>query len=324
MVDGFSPMARKLLSTDPISAFRDLRDVVHHVLRMVDVLGIYRGKRAPTAQHRRLARGLVSELNVRFLARQLSAARLRDFQCASYLLQLSKEATPRKFRATVSAMDWQLVGETIGDQWKDLPHDAEVLLHVGASVPACQAEIARVVMNNVQRIESFPPRLVLFAPEAAVKHVQGEGAIRLAHHGHVAWYFGVPVLAWFYENHRDLLVPLLKPSLAATARSLSEADPSWYRKAAPYIELLGKTAPRLPSACLGWRCRRRSRKRLVGLSSSRWRSSASRCSACCFEPEPSGWTGRSGAGTAKEVSEVICAPRLQPQLTRTVVESDQA
>ena len=243
MVERFIPIAQNLLAEDPVSAYRDLDDIAWHVLRMLDFLGVYVGKLAPKARHRALAAKMLEAVTPSRLAEQLSASPLRRFQHTSYLLAFMARAAPAKFRATVSTMDWTCIAETIGQQWRNLPHDAEVLFGVAYGARSCRETLKETIHANLHRIEAFPPRLVLMAPLAAYEHVERGGLIRLTQHDHVDWLFGIGVIAYFAEDHPDLLEAVLKPSVVTTGRVLSSAHPSWYKEAADYLSVIAQAAP---------------------------------------------------------------------------------
>lgn len=238
MIEGFIPTAQKLLSKDPISAFGDLSEIVMHVLRMVDDFGVYVGQLAPKSRHRALARKMFQRVKPAHLGEQLSSSRLRQFQNTSFLLAFMAQAAPAKFRATAATMDWMHIAETIGDQWRNLPHEAEVLFGVAYQAESCREKIERVIHDNLHRIEAFPPRLVLIAPNAAYRHAEQGGLIRLAHHDHVDWRFGVAAITCFAEESPNLLESILKPSEITTGRVFSNAHPSWYDEAADYVHLI--------------------------------------------------------------------------------------
>lgn len=243
MVERFIPIAQKLLSEDPISAFRDLDDIASHVLRMLDVLGVYVGKLAPKPRHRALAARMLEAVTPSRLAEQLSASPLRRFQHMSFLLAFMARAAPAKFRATVFTMDWTRIADTIGHQWRNLPHEAEILFGVAYGAKSCRETLKDSIRANLPRIEAFPPRLALMAPLAAYEHVERGGLIRLTQHDHVDWLFGVGVIARFAEDHPDLLEAVLKPSEVPTGRVLSSAHPSWYAEAADYVSVIAQAAP---------------------------------------------------------------------------------
>lgn len=243
MFESFIPTAQKLLSRDPVSAFGDLFHIAHQVLRVLDLLGIFVGKAAPKSHHRRLAREIMQGLSSSRLAELLSASELRQFQNTGYLLTFLASAAPAKYRATVAAMDWARIAETIGDHWRDLPHEPEVLFGIAYHAGTCRETIARVIHDNLHRIEAFPPRLVLMAPNAAFTHAERGGLIRLTRYSHVDWRFGVAVLAYFSDERPNLLNAILEPSEITTGRVFSNAHPSWYREAADYVQLIRETAP---------------------------------------------------------------------------------
>lgn len=243
MFERFIPKAQKLLLQDPISAFGDLFRIAHDVLRMLDVFGIYKGRSAPKPRHRALAKKLLHRVKPSRLAEQLSASRLRDFQNTGFLLDFMAEATPAKFRSTVAAMDWSHIAATIGDQWKNLPHDAEVLFGIAYQAKHSQDKIVQVIHDNLYRIEAFPPRLVIVAPNAAYEHAERGGLIRLAQYDQVDLQFGVAVIACFAEKRPNLLEAVLKPSEISTGRLFSSTHPSAYAESAEYVHLLREKAP---------------------------------------------------------------------------------
>ena len=243
MLSHFIPTARKLLSRDTVSAFRDLFHLATDVLRMLDVLGLYVGRMAPTARHRALARQMLQDVVPLRLAEELSGGGLRQFQNTGFLLAFMQRAAPAKFRATVAAMDWTRIADAIGDYWRNLPHEAEVLFGVAYRAEDSRKKLAQVIYDNLHRIEAFPARLVFFARSAAYKHAEGGGVIRLAQHDHVDWWFGVAAIACFAEERPALVEVILRPSETTTGRVLSQAHSSWYAEAADYVDLLKTIVP---------------------------------------------------------------------------------
>ena len=243
MVERFVPIAQKLLADDPISAFRDLDDIAGQVLRMFDPLGIYVGRLAPKPRQRELAAKLLQAIKPSRLTAQLSSRRTREFQHTSFLLAFMARAVPAKFRSTVALMDWMRIAESIGPNWRNLPHEAEVLIGVAYGAKPSHKMLAELISANLHRIEAFPPRLVMVAPTAAYQHVAQGGQIRLTQHDHVDWRFGTGVVSYFANDWPDLLEFVLAPSEAATGRVLSNAHPSWYDEAAGYIGVVAGAAP---------------------------------------------------------------------------------
>ena len=244
MLDSFLPIAQRLLSRDPVSAFGDLHDILLFLLRMIDYFGTYVGHRAPTVRHRSLASKLLESVHISSIAVQLSSIRLRDFRTTGLLLAFIARAEPPKFRAIVTAMDWRRIAESIGEQWTDLPRDAEILLEIAYSVTACSDTIVNLIHDYSCRIDEFPPSLAVIAPRAAFNHAKNGGVIRLSKHGHVDWHYGAEVIRCFAETRHDLLEDVLRTSDATTARVFSEPHPSFYEKAEDYVELLKSVSPR--------------------------------------------------------------------------------
>ncbi len=245
MVEGFMPTAQEMLEKYPISIFHSFYGVAWHVLRMFDPLNIYVGKLAPKQRQRKLAAKILQKVKPALLANQLSASRLRDFQEVSSLLSFMSKATPAKFCSVVALMDWERIANTIGKHWENLPHEAEVLLGIAYSHSATPSRqrLVNWIDDNAYRIKLFPPRLALIAPKTAYNHVEQGKQVRLAQHGHVEWAFGVGVIAYFATDRPELLKQLLTPFEIEMGRVLSHADPSWYREASDFIQVLAEAAP---------------------------------------------------------------------------------
>lgn len=243
MAEQFVPVAQALIKDNPVATFRELDDILWHVLRMFDPLGVYVGKLSPKKRNREIAARMLKPINPQHLGSQLSRVRLRDFQSISFLLAFMDKAAPTKFRATVSYMDWDCIAETIGKYWSNMPHDAEVLIGVAFNSKPARKTIQELILRNLYRIEVFPPRLVLICPKSAFKHVEKGGLIRLTQHGHVEWMFGAVTIAYFAKERPELLERLLSPSEIPTGAVLSQQHHSWYKEADKYVEVLAEASP---------------------------------------------------------------------------------
>lgn len=243
MVELFLPTARKRLIEDPVVQFRELDDLAWHVLRVLDPLGVYVGKYAPTRRHIQLARALFDNVDLLDLARKLSQAPLRMFQQVAYLLALLRRVSRPKFKQLVKLIDWDGIGETIGDHWQHLPHDAEVLIGVAAGTCESRAIMASFVRENLVHMKTMPPRLAVIAPDAAVEFVRGGKSIALASYSHVAWRYGEFVIALFVEKAPELLRPVIAQCIPAIAEAVSEAHPSCYEDSSPMLKAMATHAP---------------------------------------------------------------------------------
>jgi hypothetical protein len=243
MVEAFLPRASQALASNSISAFGQLDDIASHVLRVLDLLGVFVGRHRPSKRGRRLAKALCAAINPETLARQISAVSKRDFQKAGMLLSFLAKASPAKFNQTVAAIDWEEISATFGSDWSNLFHDAEVLLAVCFQRTEHRAAITALIERNAHRIEVLAPRLALMAPEVAYRHVEQGRRIALSSFDHVSWTLGAAVIAFFFEARPDLVDALLAPAEGAVARSLSQKHESWYREATIFIRIVRQVAP---------------------------------------------------------------------------------
>jgi len=263
MVEAFLPTARERLIADPVVLFRDLGDLAWHVLRVLDPLGVYTGKLAPTARQLRIAKTLFEGVDLPDLATKLSQAPLRMFQQVSYLLALLHRVSRTKYTRLVKLMDWNTVGSTIGGHWKHLPHDPEVLFGVAACTRDSRSTIATFIARNVDHMTIMPARMVIVAPETAVEFVRNGKTIALANFSHVEWRYGAFLIQLFAEKAPELLPIVLKQCIPTVAQSLSAADKSWYEEGAPMLEAMHALAPAsmhqildlisVEKATVGWR-----------------------------------------------------------------------
>jgi hypothetical protein len=243
MAQAFVPVAQRAFADSPVSAFRDLDDVVGHVLRVSDPLGVYVGKFAPKRHHLSLSKSMCAKLNPKILAAQLSNISKRDFQNATFLLLFLQKAFREKYVTTVRALDWPRIERTIGDDWANLPHEVEIFLSVGYSDKIAREILQDTVLRNLSRIDKFSPRVACIVPKAAFAHVEAGRKIRLAQYDHCAWRFGALIVSQFARERPDLLEDLLSPWERAFAAGLSWQNSSWFREVALFVEVLSETAP---------------------------------------------------------------------------------
>lgn len=243
MVETFIPTARRAFADNPASAFRELDDIASYVLRVSDPLGAFVGKLAPKKRHLSLAKAMCAKLNPKALAVQLSAVHKRDFQDATLFLAFLQKAHRSKFEATVRALDWSIIEQTIGDDWQNLPHEAEIFLTVSYSDKPAREIVGNVVYRNLSRIEKFSPRVAGMTPRAAFAHVEAGKTIRLAQHGHCEWRFGAVIVSQFAEERPHLVNDLLAPWESDFGTGLSWQNSSWFREVALFIKVLSEKAP---------------------------------------------------------------------------------
>jgi hypothetical protein len=243
LVEAFLPTLAPLLVQQPLETFRSVDDLAWHVLRVLDPLNIYVGARAPTKRMKQLAKAMCEPLRPVDLARVISKVDKRDFQTAAFLLSFMRKASPGKAAATVNAIDWLAIESTVGDDWDNLFHDAQVFLAQchGAMKPS--AEIAALIERNLPRIRTLTPRLAIMAPNAAYRHVEEGGCISLTAYGHCEWNMCAGVIAYFAENRPELVETLLAPHEVPIASILSQRNSSWFREITSFLRVVRQIAP---------------------------------------------------------------------------------
>jgi hypothetical protein len=242
MVEAFLPTLSARLLSDPITVFRELDSTIWHVLRLVDPLQLYTGKRRATSRMRAIGKKLSLQLKPGILAEKLSASTKRDFQTSAVVLSFLRKVAPGKYTATVRSLNWDLLDSTIGDDWSGLFHEAEVFMAFCCADAEARRAVVGVIERNLFRISVLPPRLAIIAPNAGYKHVSMGRVIALSQHDHFDWRFSAGVLKDFAEECPSLVEKLLEPHLS-TASALMGRDPSFYRDAIEMIRLMRQVAP---------------------------------------------------------------------------------
>lgn len=243
MVEAALPQIRRRLAKDPADGFHEIDRIAMRVLRLLDVLGVYTGKLAPGERERALARAMVADIDPKRLAHQLSAVRLKQFQSVSYLLFFIARVDPGRFRATAAALDWGRLAHTIGEHWKRLPHDAEVLMAVAYGAPKTRERLRQCIVANLDRIEVLPARLALMFLSVAEMALEQNKTVATGSFGHVHWEYVVALLKPFAERRPDLVDALLAPAEEAAIKALSQPNESWYKEGAPALAALHEHAP---------------------------------------------------------------------------------
>jgi hypothetical protein len=244
LAEKFIPVAQEAYDRDPVEAFESLRDINMSVLRIHDPLGVYVGRLAPKSRHRQIARQMLKRVNVQKLANQLSQTRLRDMQSAAGLLSMLHDLSNTAYEKVVEGIDWRCIAETIGPHWASLPHEAEVFLGVCYGAEPSRQKLDSLIIENLERIRLFPPRIAIISPDAAIRHVETGKEIRISQHDHVDWTFGPIVLALFAERKPERLESVVQGAEATASKAFSQRNHSWFRDAFEYINRLDEVAPK--------------------------------------------------------------------------------
>ena len=172
MAERFIPFAQAALVRHPIEGFRELDyEFFMLVLRVFDPLGAYVGKLKPDRRRSSIARRTCKMLDPVLVARQLSDARIRDFQTAAGLLSVLYRCTPKKYESIVRQLDWAKLDAQIAADWADPSHETEVLLSMLSLSETTRPLVSDFIASRADRILEMPPRLILLAPRVGADHL---------------------------------------------------------------------------------------------------------------------------------------------------------
>lgn len=244
MAERFIPAAQTALARDPVEGFHELgHDFIMPVLRVFDPLGGYVGKYKPTARQWAIARAMCKQLDPAFVARELSDARMRQFQSAAGLLDFLFRCAPKKYEAVVQHLDWAKIDAEIGEDWPNPSHETEVLLGLLSLSEVTRPLVADFIASHADQIQDLPPRLVLLAPQVGIEHVAAGKSLRLGRHGYVEWEMGAIALALIGEDRPELVAAAVKPFVGNIAKSLAGYSRNHADEAEYLIRLLIDKAP---------------------------------------------------------------------------------
>jgi len=240
----FVPTAQQVLRKDPIEGFHQLSmDFASTVLRVFDILGVWVGKHAPTPRHRAIARKLCDLVDPKEVARAISSIPPRHFQSAAFFLSFLLRTAPRKHHAVIDQIDWERLDLAIGDDWKRMHHETEVLLGTLYSGQPTQHLVKKFITDRAHRIVVFPPRLMLMVPDAGIAHLAKGGLLPLASHDMVSWDFGGLALAILGEKRPDLAESVVAPIVDQLAHGIESYCRSSVGPADGFLQMAMKYAP---------------------------------------------------------------------------------
>lgn len=244
LIEALIPAIGDELRARPFHSFHELHDMVWHAMRLSDTLGIYAGKKGPSARMRAVAAKLVASWTPEGLAGHLSAINRRDFQPAAWLLDFIREVTKRQFEATVALIDWARIDGTIGDAWGAMYHEIEVFLQVCFQAASAKAPIRAMVARNLESAETLSVRLAMLAPDAAVTQLKAGKPIGLASYSHFHWRMSAVVVAQVAEAHADLLEPMIAPHIRVASDQLSRKSQPFFDEPLMFLRVVWQLAPR--------------------------------------------------------------------------------
>ncbi|MCG7201806.1 hypothetical protein MD273_18930, partial [Marinobacter pelagius] len=168
-------------------------------------LGVYVGKLKPSHRQWVIARNMCATIDPARVAPHISAVRPRHFQSAAFFLDFLHQVAPSKYGAVLRQLDWERIDAAIGEDWANMPHDTEVLLSALHAQAATRHLVQQFIADHLDRIEHFPPRLMLMAPEVGIAHIAKGRRLRLAQYHSVSLSMGGIALAMLAESWPDLV-----------------------------------------------------------------------------------------------------------------------
>ena len=244
MAELFVPTAQRVLGNDPVEGFNQLsHNLASTVLHVFDPLNVYVGKLKPTRRQWAIARRMCEKIHPQQVAQHISTVRPRHFQSAAFFLHFLCRSAPRKYDAALCRVDWNELDSVIGDDWGNMPHDTEVLLGTLYLRPKTRHLVQRLILNRADRIEHFPPRIMLMAPEAGLTHMAKGGSLRLAKSGMLSWSFGGIALAITADAQPDLIEPAVSPFVDSIARGVTNYNRDSTGPAESFIRIVIEHAP---------------------------------------------------------------------------------
>ena len=244
MAERFIPFAQAALVRHPIEGFRELDyEFFMLVLRVFDPLGAYVGKLKPDRRRSSIARRTCKMLDPVLVARQLSDARIRDFQTAAGLLSVLYRCTPKKYESIVRQLDWAKLDSQIAADWADPSHETEVLLSMLSLSETTRPLVSDFIASRADRILEMPPRLILLAPRVGADHLKAGKKLRLAKFDHVDWEMGAGALYLVGTDRPELVAPAVRPFVDDIAKGIVSYHRNEANEAEFLIRVLIEMAP---------------------------------------------------------------------------------
>lgn len=231
------------IEKDPAATFHEFLDVAWHVLKGVDLLGIYAKKFRQTAREANICRTISQHLSGPLVGERLSHVTKRQFQSAGTLLDFLWRADRKTFTKVVRAIDWQLIDATIGEDWENLFHDGEVFLRIASRDKEIARTIAAIIEERLKDAKILQPRLAIFSPALIERHLDRNGIISIERNGHIDWISGAIVLLLLVETRLDLVPSILEPLVSPVSEKLSGSHPSFWRDAHLFLHAVRQFGP---------------------------------------------------------------------------------
>ena len=243
MVERFIPLLIKEIEKEPAETFHEFQDVAWHVLKGIDLLGVYAKKHRQTKREAAICRNICAKLDAKKVGERLSHVTKRQFQPSSWLLDFLRRAAPDVFKTVVRAIDWSAIDTTIGDDWQNLDHDGVNFLRVASADTEAAKTIAAIIDERLKGAAVLLPRLALLSPKLIERHLDSKRAIGLKSHDYIDWLSATIILGNLVKPRPELIPVVLEPLVEPVSTMLSRSHPSFWRDAHLFFHLIRQVAP---------------------------------------------------------------------------------
>jgi hypothetical protein len=245
MVERFIPLLIKEIEKEPAETFHEFYEVAWHVLKGIDLLGIYAKKHRQTKREAAICRHICTKLDAKKVGERLSHVTKRQFQPSSWLLDFLRRAAPDVFQVVARAIDWSAIDATIADDWQNLDHDGVNFLRIGSTDTVVAKTIAAFIDERLKEAAVLRPRLALLSPTLIERHLDSKRDIGLTLHDHIDWLSAAIILGNFVKPRPDLVPVVLEPLVEPVSTTLSKSHPSFWRDAHLFFHLIRQIAPEI-------------------------------------------------------------------------------
>lgn len=243
LVSAATPAIQRSFESNPIETFEQSGDLLGHLLRVSDPLGVYTGKLRPTGKMKRLARRFFQRIDAGRFAATLSSMPLRDFEPSARLISVVKDLSPTLFEATVDAVEWPAVEATLAGRWKKLPREATVFF-CQITRPGDRDDcIATLLAKHADQIQLLDTRLAVAAPNVAFSVVENGQSVGLSRDMTFCWPLIAYLIHLFGEQRPDLLARLLAPHQSDLAEAFAKTQTNTFHHVDTLLQALADYAP---------------------------------------------------------------------------------
>lgn len=243
VVEAFIPAFTRAVHRDPADAIHEFDDVLWHVIKGNDLLGLYQTKNKQAQREKAICRRICEKWNITVVAAKISAMTKRQFQSAAWLLNFAAHSKRNAYEAICESLDWTAIEQTIGDGWLKPFHGMDQFLAVSSHHPKSGREIARLIGKHLKDAPKLPGRLAILAPGQVRKHLKAGRLVAVGSDQQIDWYATTRVLAELLPKEVQLAQRLVSPLLKPISQFLSKSDPSFWADSHIFFHLLRQCVP---------------------------------------------------------------------------------